>query len=119
MKLIAVQSAYEFARLFVTSLVATQTGALVALIALGAQKAPPNAFTQNYSLAVFLIGLSLALGLLTAMLAYFNQYLLAFREEQTWLLWTAWVTGAASLLTLVLGGLLAYWAIIERTGFPK
>jgi O-antigen/teichoic acid export membrane protein len=116
MKRLWAESAFEYGRLFLTSLITTASGGLIALLALGAQAKAPNPFTRNYSGALSCVSLALLAAMLSAMFAYFNQYSLAFGKERDWLRYVAWVAGLAGFLLLALGGLLSYWAATERFG---
>jgi hypothetical protein len=105
-------SAYDFAKLFISSMITTCAGALLAFLAFLGQRKSLDPSTLVLGLAALVaLGLALFGALGAAAAAYFNQAYLAFWGEKPWLTSAAIGAGVASLGLLLIGAGLALWAV--------
>jgi len=112
-------SAYDYGRLAITSLTTTAAGALLALLAfLGQAKGLTTANGDPIFWGVGLLGLALALALLSSVCGYLNQAALAFRGELLLLLRIAILSAILSFIALCAGAAVALVSVRQVVEHP-
>ena len=109
-------SAYEFAKIAITSLITTHSGSLIAVLSFCAQLKhdAPAQGVHNLHLSVASFWCGLVAAILCSVVTYINQYMLAFEkfhDDEMWIWFCALGCGALSFFALLAGGWFGYWAV--------